>query len=66
MRPHSHPDRVRAAIVLALTSVASSMTAAAADPTAALEEVIVTASKRSENVADVPAAISVITGSVGI
>ena len=62
MRPHSHPDRVRAAIVLALTSVASSMTAAAADPTAALEEVIVTASKRSDNVADVPAAISVISG----
>jgi outer membrane receptor protein involved in Fe transport len=62
MRSHSHPDRVRVAIVLALTSAAPGMAAAATDPNAVLDEVIVTASKRTESAADVPAAISVLSG----
>jgi iron complex outermembrane receptor protein len=52
-------DRVAAGVLLALASAPGW---AATGATGVLEEVIVTASKRTENAADVPAAINVLSG----
>lgn len=56
-----HPSKILASsVILALAGSAS--TAAMAATTGGLEEIVVTATKRTENVIDVPAAITVLGG----